>query len=189
MPESKSGALPLGDSPRETVRAREHQREANDHSGWRFSARATNPAVSPAFPPVPSVTRGIRESACRAAYSEAKAANTLAPDPVIRAPDAGAACDSAATQPATSGNRAATTACRSLRPYPSEKTAIFADSLCRVNSGAAKMSLVETLIGGDNTTNQVCGRLTGSSTSPTPRARAVSPNTKKGTSAPRSKIG
>src|SRR6478736_8015290 len=165
MPESKSGALPLGDSPRETVRAREHhQREANDHSGWRFSARATNPAVSPAFPPalspVPSVTRGTRESARCAAYSEAKAANTHAPDPVIRAADAGAARDSAARQPAISGNRADATACRSLRPYPSEKTAIFADWLCRVNSGAANMALVETSIGGDNTTNQVCGRLT-----------------------------
>ena len=62
---------------------------------------------------------------------------------------AGAAQDSAATQAATSGNRAATTRCRSLPPYPSEKTAIFADSLCRVNSGAAKMSLVEITIRAD----------------------------------------
>src|SRR6266508_4941894 len=157
MPESKSGALPLGDSPREPVALRNLQGAAKHRSGWRFSARARNPAIP---------ARTIKDSACSAAASAKNAAKTQLPEPDMPIGAAPAVPrESASRQAAISGNREAATACRSLRPYPSEKTAIFAEAPLRVNSGAAKIAAVSTFTGGVSTRNQVGGKLTASSAS------------------------
>ena len=124
-------------------------RQAYSHNGWRASERATNPVMP----------LGICESARCAASSAANAAKMHAPDPVIRAPDPIDSRASASRQREISGKRAAATEYRSLRPYHSEKTAIFADSLLRVNSGAEKIALVDTSIGGVITANHVVGNV------------------------------
>src|SRR4249919_3805577 len=121
MPESKSGALPLGDSPAETsvgaaargglprtyvFQRRPHlrKRHANAASGCRGSVRATRVANS----------RGTPASAACASASLANVANAPPPDPVIRAD--GDARFNTAIALATPGNFAEATDSRSLRP-------------------------------------------------------------------------
>jgi hypothetical protein len=105
MPESKSGALPLGDSPAEIciVRYREFPNtaalesffssiHANAASGCRASVRATHR---------PSCF-GTSVNAAVASRSVGKGAKTHAPDPVMRA--CGDARDNASIVAATAGN-------------------------------------------------------------------------------------
>src|SRR5258706_4959753 len=101
MPESKSGALPLGDSPAETCKAHLH---ANIASGCRESVRATHPPVC----------CGRSVNAPRASRSVGKAANTHAPDPVIRG--ATDARDIASIVAATAGKLDGVTGARAVLP-------------------------------------------------------------------------
>src|SRR3954467_14924338 len=113
MPESKSGALPLGDSPAVLLTLRPaalqpcSEGHANAARGWHGSVRATKPRA-PCSPFNPAAHAAL------ARCSESKQAKTQPPDPLIRAV---LECKARlARAAATSGYRAVVTACRSLRP-------------------------------------------------------------------------
>lgn len=152
----------------------------------------------------PLISSGSFESAASASASLRNAANTLAPEPVMRA---AAFPSNHSSARATSAYFLATTACMSFRPKPSGQSVCTTDPawlpgfaaalLCcarksviligvesLVKHSSEKIAAVGTCTLGVTTRNQRDGNSTCSNASPIPSANAFFPKIKNGTSAP-----
>ncbi len=163
MPESKSGALPLGYTP-------------------------TGSSANEGFWLIPCATQPLRSSGnalitswpARSFSTSIKAADPL---PVICAlpnwPNQSRHCP-------TAGYRFRATGSRSFRRLPLNGPGILIGGVFRVNSGSENTALVGTLTPGHTTQKHPDGRIAGVRRSPIPSPQAERPATKSGTSAPRS---
>ena len=147
MPESKSGALPLGYTPTAGCTA----------SGWRLMPRATKP-------PHPD---GACAKISRPRTRSGTSMNNPDPLPVIRASPKPR---NHLRQRPTIGYCRQVTGSRSFRTLPVKRPGIVRRGVSRVNSGSLKIRAVSTHTGGIRTQYQRPGRSSGDSCSPVPSA-------------------
>jgi hypothetical protein len=140
MPESKSGALPLGDSPKSLIQGFVHRMTIQSFCDKPFH-----------------IIWNLFKSSLCCQRSVANSANTHAPEPLIAAIVVFSSCFSHSKHLATSGYKRQTTDSRSLCPCQTEKGGILMGIVLRVNSLLAKISAVDTCTDGTRTRYQAGG--------------------------------